>query len=152
MKIGLTVWDDWIAPVCDASRRMLVADVFEGQETGRRIVPIEAMDPYRRVEAITSLGIDVLICGAISRPLGLMITGRGITLLPFITGEIESVLSAYLAGRLPSPDFLMPGCRGRHRRFQGPPGGRGGAGPPGGGRGRGRGGRGRGRGGGGGGL
>ena len=67
---------------------------------------------------IVKLGVEVLICGAISRPLAEMITDSGIRLIPFLSGDVEEVIQAFLAGNLPNSAFLMPGCCGRRRRFR----------------------------------
>jgi predicted Fe-Mo cluster-binding NifX family protein len=74
----------------------------------------------RRVIRLRNLGVDVLICGAISRPLAFMITGLGIELLPHIRGRIDEVLNAYLTSRLTEQRFSMPGCKaGSRKRFRG---------------------------------
>lgn len=88
--------------------------------------------------------IDLLVCGAISRPLLNMVHSYGISVIPFISGEIGKVIDAFIEGDLERAEFMMPGChRGRWRKedpmMQGAGGG-GGRGGGGGGRGMGRGG------------
>jgi hypothetical protein len=59
--------------------------------------------------------VDVLICGAVSRPLELALTLEGIEVIPQTCGKVEQVARAYLAGRLSGDAFLMPGCCTRRR-------------------------------------
>ena len=46
------------------------------------------------------LGIDVLICGAISRPMETSIFSQGIKLYPFVRGTVDEIVNAYREKRL----------------------------------------------------
>ena len=59
---------------------------------------------------LESVGVDVLICGAISRALANMVTASGIQLLPYVTGRVNDVLLAYLNDQLVQAQFIRPGC------------------------------------------
>jgi len=116
----LYVWQDSVSTVFDFASKLLLIDVQERQETKRSeiILPDEPM-PHR-VARLKSLGVDVLICGAISRPLAFMVAGSGIEVLPYVSGRIDEVLSAYLTGQLMQQRFLMPGCKaGARKGFRG---------------------------------
>jgi len=120
MKIAIPTWNGHVSPVFDTAQRLLVVDVADGAETKRSEHRLREQLLPQRVARLNQLGVEVLICGAVSRPLAGMIAASGIVLVPFISGECEQVLSAYLKGQLPSPQFLMPGCGGpRHRRHGG---------------------------------
>ena len=58
---------------------------------------------------LRELGVDTLICGAISGRCANMVTTAGIELIPWITGQVEDVLRAFLGGNLFDTQFLMPG-------------------------------------------
>ena len=120
IRIALSTWNGRISPVFDTAQRLLLVDVTDGQQAARSdAVLTEQAFPLRSAR-VKDLGVDVLLCGAVSRPLATMISASGIELLPFLAGEVEEVLAGYLAGELPSPQFMMPGCpcpaRGRRRR------------------------------------
>jgi len=104
---------------------VLVVDLNGGVEQAREDVAFDVQDPHLRAARLTQTGANVLVCGAISRPLELAIMAAGIEVIPQTCGEVETVLAAYTDGRLYQGDFLMPGCCGRRRRFQGGRGGRG---------------------------
>ena len=121
MRIALPVWDGRISPVFDTATTLVLVDYAAGAETARSEHALRASFPLGRAGKLVELGVEVLICGAVSRPLASMIAGYGIQLLPFVSGDVEEVLSAYKSGRLGVPNyppqFRMPGCRGRRARF-----------------------------------
>lgn len=61
------------------------------------------------------LGVAVLICGGISRPLRQMIEACGIRVYPWMAGPVDEVLEAYRQGRLHEPRWMMPGCSDAER-------------------------------------
>jgi len=119
MKIGIPIWGSRVSPVFDTARRLLVVDVADGKESSRTTENLHDTAVPGRAREIHSQGVDVLLCGAISRPLAGMIANYGITVMPWMSGDSEEVLSAYLTGTLSDERFAMPGCRGRRRRFCG---------------------------------
>jgi predicted Fe-Mo cluster-binding NifX family protein len=125
MKTAISSWNGRIAPVLDVSRQLMVLDIKDGKIIGWQTQNLEAGEPFATVARLAELGIDILICGAVSRPLADMIVARGIKLVPFVAGETERVAAAYLAGILPNTAFAMPGCCGRRGRFLGTGGRRG---------------------------
>ena len=60
-------------------------------------------------------GVSILVCGAISRPLHEMIILNGIQVIPFIAGDLDEVIGAWLSDALDNDRFAMPGCCGRGR-------------------------------------
>lgn len=115
-KIALAVWKNRISPVFDASRTILVLTLERQTVIGRELVVFANDNPVHKLRRLRELEIDRLVCGAISRELAQMLSARGIQTLPFVTGAVEEVLAAYLAGDLPNLRFAMPGCRGRCSR------------------------------------
>ena len=119
MKIAIPVWQGRISPVFDSSRRILLLDVEAGRVLARSEAQIGGELPQERARRLSELGAEVLVCGAISRPLAELVAQAGICLIPFIAGEVEEVLRAYLEERLQSAEFLMPGCCGQRQRARG---------------------------------
>ena len=124
MKIAIPIYNDGISSVFDFAHRLLLVDIKNGKEANRSQVALESQLLPQRTGQLKDLGIDVLICGAISRSLANMVITSGIHVLPYITGSIDDVLQAYLTGQLVKPEFSMPGCwpgarRGFGRRRRG---------------------------------
>ncbi len=158
-RAAFAAWQERIAPVFDVARHLLLVDVAAGAIVTQARAEFTDASPAVRALRLSEWGVDDLVCGAISRPLAVMVSGQGIRLIPFVTGPLDEVVQAWLRGGLAGERFTMPGCcgrpRGRGRRraensaeesmmnMKGRGGGGGGAGGGGGGGGRGAGGGGR---------
>jgi len=119
MRLAIPHWQDRISPVLDVAGALFLVDIDHGMETGRQNVAVQEENPLGRAKHIEELGVNVLICGAISWPLELALASAGIEIIPQTCGEVEQVLDAFLTGRLEQEMYLMPGCCGRRRRFRG---------------------------------
>lgn len=119
MKIAISVWEKRVAPVFDVSRQFLIVDIKNNHETSRWEEMVSETELLSRTGHVVGLGVQVLICGAISRPLEQMLVSAGVQVIPHICGLVEEVLQAFMARRLNENMFLMPGCCGRRHRFQG---------------------------------
>jgi predicted Fe-Mo cluster-binding NifX family protein len=109
MKVALPVWQGQISSVFDFAHKLLLIELENGQEKSRQeMVLVEQSGPVR-VAMLKRLGIRVLICGAISRPLAEMISVSGIQVLPFVTGSTEQIIRAYITGQLSQPEYTLPG-------------------------------------------
>ncbi len=118
MRIAIPVWSGRVSPVFDVAGQLVLADVDAGTEVARQARALEETDPAGRTRRLVQLGTDVLICGAISRPLEAMLTAAGIQVVAQTCGPAEEVLEAFVSGQMDAPAFRMPGCRGRRRQFR----------------------------------
>ena len=109
MKIGIPVWGDKISPVLDTASRLLVVETDGGQESSRYEAYLDDPGLLSRCFRIQGLGVDLLICGALSRPFLRRLTASGIHIIPGISGHPEDILEAYFQGELSDSKFLMPG-------------------------------------------
>ena len=119
MKVAIPQWRGRVSPVFDVASNVLVVEIDDGIEQARQDVLFDAEQPQARAARLAKTGADVLVCGAISRPLEMAVSATGIEVIPQICGDVERVLAAFIDGRLDQGAFLMPGCCGRRRRFQG---------------------------------
>jgi predicted Fe-Mo cluster-binding NifX family protein len=119
MRVGIPIWNGRVSPVLDVAKRLIVVDIEDGVESRRAEASIDDPDIAVRTRWIKGLGVEFLICGAVSWPFEAMLTAAGVQVAPQICGSVEEVLQAYLVGRLADEAFLMPGCCGRRRRFAG---------------------------------
>ena len=111
MKVAIAVWKGRLAPVFDVARQLLLLEVRNNGIFSREYVELRG-NPAGRLR---ELGVEVLICGAISQPVAWLAASGGIKIISFIAGGVEEVIAAYLAGTLPSAAFAMPGCCMRRR-------------------------------------
>jgi len=110
MKLALSVWENRISPVFDCAQTLFVVDITRGMVTGKWFEPFGDESPFFRATRLSELGVEVLICGAVSDSFANIIETYGIRIISFIAGSVEEVLDAYLAGGLPNAKFRMPGC------------------------------------------
>ena len=119
MKVAVPIWAGRVSPVLDVARRLVVAELEAGNEISRKEEPLAETDIFRRAQRIRELGVDMLICGAVSRPLEDMLRANGVQVIPWICGPVDDVLELFISGQPLSPNYLMPGCRGRGWRLRG---------------------------------
>ncbi|MBN2329268.1 MAG: NifB/NifX family molybdenum-iron cluster-binding protein [Candidatus Omnitrophica bacterium] len=119
MKVAIPIWNHRISPVFDCARKMIVVDIEEGGERQRTEYNLDELLFLQRASYLKKLNIDILICGAISRPLEELIQTKGIKIVSYLCGNVEEILQALCNDRLSQDQFLMPGCCGRRRsRFR----------------------------------
>jgi predicted Fe-Mo cluster-binding NifX family protein len=127
MRIAIANWNDRVSPVLDSAATLTLIERGADGETGRRTVRLDGTGVSSRADQIGALGLDVLICGAVSRPLYELLSADGFEIVAFVAGEVDRVLAAFVRGELPDQALTLPGCRCRRR-------GGAGCGPPAGGR------------------
>ena len=116
MKAAFSVWDKRIAPVFDVGRHILLVEAKSGNILSEREETLTESKSVWKASFLAELGIDILICGAISRPLQEMLAAYGIRVIPFVAGDLREVIEAWLSGRGNIRLFSMPGCCGRAQR------------------------------------
>ncbi|MFH1741887.1 MAG: hypothetical protein ABIH23_23030 [bacterium] len=116
MKIAIPEFQGRVSPVFDSSQRLLVFKLHDDREPECQEENWSSLAPVARVARLREIGVDVLLCGGISGWLSEQVAAQNIQLFPWIAGDIQQVLAAYLGGRLPDPQFAMPGCCGRRWR------------------------------------
>ena len=122
MKAAITEWQGRVAPLFDVAGTVWVVEKQSASTPEQRVsLPMDC--PHSKIAVLEGLGVDTLICGAISRQVRECIEARGMNIFPFISGEIEDVVEAWRQDRLEQSDYAMPGC-GRCRRRKGHCGGR----------------------------
>ena len=111
MKIALTVWDGWISPVFDVCREALVLEIDNGDILSTVKIDLNTETPLKKIERLVNLGVETLVCGAISELVHGEATPRGLKVISFVSGEIDEVVQALISDGLPTPALSMPGCR-----------------------------------------
>ena len=140
MKTAFAVWNHRIAPVFDVARQVHIVETESGRIVGEAGETLPNDGGEGKGLRLAGLGVDTLVCGAISRTTQAMVAAYGIRTIPFVAGELREVIRAWLSGALEKEVFAMPGCGGQGQGRGGQGQGRGGQG-----QGKGRGNRGPGR-------
>ncbi|OPZ14857.1 MAG: Dinitrogenase iron-molybdenum cofactor [candidate division BRC1 bacterium ADurb.BinA364] len=117
-KAAFAAWESRIAPVFDVARRLHLVEAESRRILSETRVTLADDPPMQKALRLSEIGIEILVCGAISRPLRDVIVSYGVQVIPFIAGDLREVIEAWMRGRLRADSFAMPGCCGR-RRFRG---------------------------------
>jgi predicted Fe-Mo cluster-binding NifX family protein len=115
-KAAFAYWDNRIAPVFDTAKWILVVESESGEITRDIQVTLPDEQPVQKALRLAESGIEVLVCGAISRQLYILIHSYGIKIFSFVSGNLLEVVKAWIGGTLEQETFAMPGCSGRGRR------------------------------------
>lgn len=114
MKTAFSYWDHRIAPVFDTAPCLHIVESASGKITAETFVNLHNdMPPQTVAMRLMELGVNTLVCGAISRPIYEIIAAYEIQIVSFVAGELPEVITAWLTGAIKSDAFAMPGCRGR---------------------------------------
>jgi len=116
MKTAFSTWNNRIAPVFDVARQLFLVESEADRLVGEAEENVPADDLAEKARRLTDLGVNTLVCGAISRPLQCLVASCGITVIPFVAGDLQEVIQAWLDGRIEDELFAMPGCCGLSRR------------------------------------
>jgi predicted Fe-Mo cluster-binding NifX family protein len=120
VKAAFASWNDRIAPVFDVAQWIELVETDTGHIINRNKASVAGETPSQKASRLAELEVGILVCGAISRPMQAIITAYGIEVIPFIAGDLQEVIQAWLCGKLAGSDeYLMPGChRGGGRRLK----------------------------------
>ncbi|EFK09219.1 conserved hypothetical protein [delta proteobacterium NaphS2] len=110
MKVAVTVWNNRISPLFDATRTLIILDIQHGVVNERYRVSIDCTSPFSRAANLSEMGINTLICGGVSDFFAKLIEARNIKIIPFVAGRVDEVIDAYLKNALGRKRFRMPGC------------------------------------------
>ncbi len=110
MRLAIPVWNNRISPVFDVAERVLVIDIDSGLEVSRHEEIMDAVTYQHRSRRLHDLGVNSLICEAISKPLEELLLSSGIQVIPHTCGPLEEVIKTFISRGLTASDFLMPGC------------------------------------------
>ena len=110
MYVGITVYQERIAPVFEVSLKIFISKGPEISEGSYESFDVNCR--RRRFEQLAELGVSTLICGAITRHSRILAEQFKIRVIAFVSGEYSDVLDAYYRGNLElNQGYLMPGCR-----------------------------------------
>jgi predicted Fe-Mo cluster-binding NifX family protein len=119
VKAAFAYRENRIAPVFDIARQILLVEVASARvvSESRELLPPDL--PVEKALRLAELGVDTLVCGAISRPLREIVLAYGIRVVPFVAGDLREVIQAWRGRTLQGNAFAMPGCCGRgHGRLR----------------------------------
>ncbi len=112
MKTAFTYWNKRIAPVFDTAHHIKVIETESERIISAKLEVMESDLPAQKALRLSELGVSTLVCGAISKSVNEAVMACGIRVIPFVAGELQEVVEAWMKGSLEQDCFSMPGCRG----------------------------------------
>lgn len=109
-----------VSPLFDVSDRLDLIEITHNKAVGRDVITLKQRDPLLRAREMADMGINVLICGAVSYPFETALISTGIRILGFVCGNLDAVIGGFIQNGLSDKRFDMPGYyRPRHyHRFR----------------------------------
>ena len=107
---AIPVFRGRISPVFDTCTQLTLLARAGNSLPSAKPLPLKGNSIFERVDEIKSMGVGVVICGAVSSAFYNLLINNGIELVCGITGDIEEVIAAYRSGTLSNARFRMPGA------------------------------------------
>jgi predicted Fe-Mo cluster-binding NifX family protein len=111
MRVAITVSQGRVSPVFDVSREAIVLEVDKRRVAASSQQALVTDDLLQKSQQLSNLGINTLVCGAISNEALEQLRAIGIDVIGFVTGEVDTVVEALVEGDLPNATLAMPGCQ-----------------------------------------
>ncbi len=120
MKVAIPVFGTRVSPRFDCGTALLVAEVRDGAVASSEQLPDAAANALERIAGLRELGVDTVVCGAITGFLLRHLTANGIEVHPWVFCEASEALAALARGDIPPSQSAGAGRgRGRGRRCRG---------------------------------
>jgi predicted Fe-Mo cluster-binding NifX family protein len=120
MCIALATFEDNIASLFESSNRFVIIQSSPYKIENAESIPIKNNSLDELLHLLKQNNVKILICGALSGCTRRLLTAQKIQVIPWITGDVKSVIEAFQSNSQFTSSFVMPGCRGkrRHERRQ----------------------------------
>ena len=115
MRVALTSWQNRISPVLDTAQSFLLVDIDNAEIVASSSINLGSGSLLMKLDHLKKAGCSFLLCGAVSEFCRRQVVASGITLIPWLRGDVNTVLEAFVADGLGTDEFIMPGCRPRCR-------------------------------------
>lgn len=109
MKLAMPIWENHVSTVLDFSENLLIIEI-EGREIiSQSSINWSLCNDAMKASLLKEEGVSVLLCGAVSKPLQILLENMGINLISCLRGQKDVILNAYMEGQLCEKSFRLPG-------------------------------------------
>ena len=99
-KIAVAVFQDRISSRLDCSENILLLTYAQGKIVGRQQMRLLSSDPMDKVHLLVREGVQLMICGGITRTYASMLHDANIEVIAWVQGRVDAVLREFVAGTL----------------------------------------------------
>jgi len=114
MRVAIPAWNGRVSPVFDVAREVRIIDV-DAERGGLEMRSARRLPPGRAGTTVADLGVDMLVCSAISPALEAVLWTAGVEVVVDVCGELEEIVSAIARGDTELASFRSPGSSRRDR-------------------------------------
>lgn len=111
MKAAFSILGERISPVFDVTSSICIVHTDAEGVSYRKEIRLFDVPFTQKALFLAELGVETLVCGAISKPLQKMITAYGIRVAAFVAGDLNTLIETWMAEDLDAKINTMPGCR-----------------------------------------
>ena len=119
MRVSIATCQDRVCPRLDRADTLIVIDVRSDHEESREVLDISTWPAHGRAARVAQLGVDQLICGALSSFDEAGFEESPVRLVSQVAGPVDAVIQAILSGAiLPGQDYWQDRSDVRARELQ----------------------------------
>jgi predicted Fe-Mo cluster-binding NifX family protein len=113
--IAIPTFQERVSPLLDVSDRYAIYETENGEIKQKVRITVSCDSDARRIERLREIGVDTIICGAVSGHIAHIINERGMRLISMAYGPLDEIIGAYLRNAL-FPCRTGPAVCGRRQR------------------------------------
>lgn len=111
-RIAIPVFMDRVSPVLDTCTQIMLVDLDQNHEVCRTQIGVTGATLFERVSFFKMIGVQTIICSAVSDSFHRMLRDAKIDLVCGVAGVAEEIIKACVSGSLHQKRFQMPGSTG----------------------------------------
>ena len=95
MRVAVPLFGTRVAPRFDSGAVLLLAELGDGKVLSSRQIADATTHPLRRVARLRELGVDAVVCGAVTGFVVRLLTANGIRVFGWVFAEAAEALGAW---------------------------------------------------------
>jgi predicted Fe-Mo cluster-binding NifX family protein len=99
-KIAVPVFRDRISSRLDCSETFLLLTLEQGKVVRHQQMRLLYTDPREKILLLVREGVQLVICGGLTRTYAMMLHDAHIEVIPWVQGKVADVLREFIAGTL----------------------------------------------------
>ena len=100
MKVAIPRFGEFVAPCFEYSATIAIFTVERRKVVDEKDFSLQSREALDRVRLLRDQGVDALICGGVHTRFEDMLVENGISVISWVSGEVDALLRQYLHGDL----------------------------------------------------
>ncbi|MBD3320956.1 MAG: hypothetical protein GF350_07685 [Chitinivibrionales bacterium] len=103
-RIALSINSDNFIDTLDFSHRLMIVDISDGTVVREEYFEFDDSLITLRARKLKDMKIEIILCGAVSDPLFIMVWHSGIEVIPGLSGNCRDIVKSYITQK---DDFYL---------------------------------------------